>query len=188
MTDYTPAPAAAGNDDETIQLAANLYEHVRQLNYATVGPPSLTLPSTAYTILGNLSAATYGLDQLLDQINRFFLRELQAGRLGHDHGEDLTEILSRHGHALAKGRHHTHALCTALNEAHSAVNAVHSRPALERKSTSTTQGWVSDQDAGVAAAAEDFPALISDPTLIERPPTNERHSPIRARRTNTPEA
>lgn len=188
MTDYTPPPGAAGNDGETAQLAVNLYEHVRQLNYATAGPPSFTLPSTAYTILGNLSAATYGLDQLLDQINRFFLRELQAGRLGHDHGEDLTDILSSHGHALAKARHHTHVLCTALNEAHSAINAVHSRPASERKSASTTQSRACDQDAGVAAAAEDFPRSISDPTLIERPPTNVRHSPIRARRTNTPEA
>ncbi|MFG2248996.1 hypothetical protein [Spirillospora sp. NPDC048823] len=188
MTDYTPAPGAAGNDDETAQLAANLYEHVRQLNYATAGPPSLTLPSTAYTILGNLSAATYGLDQLLDQINRFFLRELQADRLGHDEGEDLTDVLSRHGQALANARHHAQALSTALNEAHGAINAVHSRPVLERGSASTPQHRASDQGAGVAAAAEDFPRPISDPALIARPPTSERHSPIRSYRTNTPEA
>jgi hypothetical protein len=188
MIDYTPAPSAAGNDDETVQLAANLYEHVRQLNYATAGPPSLTQPSTAYAILGNLSAATYGLDQALDQINRFFLRELQVGRLGHDHGEDLTDVLSCHGQALADARHHTQSLCTALNEAHAAINAVHSRPAPEREPAPTTQRWASDQDAGVAAAAEDFPRPIGDPTLIEWPPANERHSPIRSRRTNTPEA
>ncbi|TDC70570.1 hypothetical protein E1200_04865 [Actinomadura sp. GC306] len=187
MSDYTPAPAAAGNDDETVQLAANLYEHVRQLNYATAGPPSLTQPSTAYAILGNLSAATYGLNQALDQVNRFFLRELQAGRLGHDHGEDLTDVLSRHGQALADARHHTQALCTALNEAHAAINAVHSRPS-QRESAFTTQRWASDQDAGVAAAAEDFPRPISDFTFIERPPTSEQHSPIRFRHTNTPEA
>ncbi|TDE33655.1 hypothetical protein [Actinomadura sp. 6K520] len=76
--------SSAEDADGTVQLAANLHEHVRQLNYATAGPPSLTQPSTAYAILGNLSAAIYGLDQALDQINRFFLRELQAGRLGHD--------------------------------------------------------------------------------------------------------
>ncbi|WP_329097560.1 hypothetical protein OG979_19160 [Actinomadura citrea] len=42
MTNYTPGRAAASNDEETVQLAANLHEHVRQLNYATSGPPSLT--------------------------------------------------------------------------------------------------------------------------------------------------
>jgi hypothetical protein len=84
MTDETKAPPTARNDEETARLATDLYGHVRQLNYATASPPSLTLPGTAYTILGNLSAATYGLDQVLDQINRFFLRELQADRLGHD--------------------------------------------------------------------------------------------------------
>ncbi|TDD89517.1 hypothetical protein E1293_04725 [Actinomadura darangshiensis] len=188
MTDYSPVPAAARSDDETIQLAGNLYEHVRQLNYATAGPPSLTQPSTAYAILGNLSAATYGLDQSLNQINRFFLRELQADRLGHDHGEDLPDVLSRHGQALAEARCHTQALCTALNDAQSAINAVHSRPAPGRKADLTTPGKTGEQDAGVAAAADDFPRPISDQMLLEPPPTSERHALIRTRRPNIPEA
>ncbi|MFG2018283.1 hypothetical protein [Actinomadura geliboluensis] len=190
MTDYTPAPGAAGNDDETAQLAVNLYEHVRQLNYATAGPPSLTLPSTAYTVLGNLSAASYGLEQLLDQINRFFLRELQADRLGHDDGEDLTDVLSRHGQALADARRHTQALCATLSEAQSTINAVHSRPTRGREASPTRRrGTHKDDDAGVAAAANDFPRPITDPTLLAPPPAGERHSPIHfPRRTNLPEA
>jgi hypothetical protein len=189
MTDYTPASGAAGNDDETAQLAANLYEHVRQLNYATAGPPSLTLPSTAYTILGNLSAVTYGLDQLLDQINRFFLRELQADRLGHDHGEDLTDVLSRHGQALAEASRHAQALCATLSDAQSAINAVHCRPARGREASLTTRGETRKDDAGVAAAAHDFPRPITDPTLLAPPPASERHSPIHfPHRTNLPEA
>ncbi|MEU5995922.1 hypothetical protein [Actinomadura sp.] len=189
MTDYMPAPGAAGNDDETAQLAVNLYEHVRQLNYATAGPPSLTLPSTAYTVLGNLSAASYGLDQLLDQINRFFLRELQADRLGHDDGEDLTDVLSRHGQALADARRHTQALCATLSEAQSAINAVHSRPTRGREASPMTRGETHQDDAGVAAAANDFPRPITDPTLLAPPPAGERHNPIHfPRRTNLPEA
>ncbi|MEU8800787.1 hypothetical protein [Spirillospora sp. NPDC048819] len=187
MTDYTPAPDVAGNDDETVQLAANLYEHVRQLNYATAGPPSLTQPATAYAVLGNLSAATYGLDQALDQINRFLLRELQAGRLGHNHREDLTGVLSRRSQALAEARHYTQALCTALNEAQSAIKTVRSRPTRGRKADLTTPGETDEQDAGVAAAADDFPRPISDPPLIEPPPTSARHASIRTCRTNIPE-
>ena len=188
MTDETKAPPTARNDEDTTRLATNLYEHVRQLNYATAGPPSLTLPSTAYAILGNLSAATYGLDQLLNQINHFFLRELPAGRLGHDRGEDLIGVLSRHGLGLAEARRHGQALSAALYEAQSAINAVHCCSAQGREPDTTFHGKADERDAGVAAAAEDFPSLISDPPLIEPPPTSERPSPIRTRRTNTTEA
>lgn len=188
MTDYRRAPAAARNDDQTADLASNLYEHVRQLNYATAGPPSLTLPGTAYTILGNLSAATYGLDQVLDQINRFFLRELQADRLGHDQAEDLADVLSRHGQALSEARQHARALCAALSEAQSAINAVHTRITHGREAPPTTEGETQVDDAGVAAAANDFPRPITDPTLLAPPPIGGRSRFLRTRRPNTLEA
>jgi hypothetical protein len=188
MTDYTPAPATARNDDQTADLSSNLYEHVRQLNYATFGPPSLTLPGTAYTILGNLSAATYDLDQVLDQINRFFLRELQTDRLGHDQAEDLADVLNRHGQALAEARQHARALCAALSDAQSAINAVHSRATRERETPPTIEGKTRVDDAGVAAAANDFPRPITDPTLLASPPTGEQNRFVRSRRANTPEA
>ncbi|MFB4305058.1 hypothetical protein [Actinomadura sp. GTD37] len=188
MTDYRRAPAAARNDDQTADLASNLYEHVRQLNYAMAGPPSLTLPGTVYTILGNLSAATYGLDQVLDQINRFFLRELQADRLGHDQAEDLADVLGRHGQALAEARQHARALCAALSEAQSAINAIHSRASRVREAPPTIGGEAHVADAGVAAAANDFPRPITDPILLAPPPAGERNRFIRTRRANTPEA
>lgn len=188
MTDYRRAPAAARNDDQTADLASNLYEHLRQLNYATAGPPSLTLPGTAYTILGNLSAATYGLDQVLDQINRFFLRELQADRLGHDQAEDLADVLSRHGQALAEARQHARALCAALSDAQSAINAVHSRATRGREAPPLIEAKTHVDDAGVAAAANDFPRPITDPTLLAPPPTGAQNRFLRTRRANTPEA
>ncbi|GAA0245367.1 hypothetical protein GCM10009527_047560 [Actinomadura nitritigenes] len=188
MTDHRQAPATARNDDQTADLASNLYEHVRQLNDATTGPPSLTLPGTAYTILGNLSAATYGLDQLLDQINRFFLRELQADRLGHDQAEDLADVLSRHGQALAEARQHSRALCAALSDAQSTINAVHSRATHGREASPATDGRTRVDDVGVAAAANDFPRPITDPMLLAPPPAGERSRFIRIRPTNTPEA
>ncbi|MDL4818176.1 hypothetical protein [Actinomadura opuntiae] len=188
MTDHRQAPATARNDDQTADLASDLYEHVRQLNLATAGPPSLTLPGTAYTVLGNLSAATYGLDQVLDQINRFFLRELQAGRLGHDQGEDVADVLSRHGQALAEARQHARALCTALSDAQATINAVHSRTTHSRETSPTTDGRTRLDDVGVAAAANDFPRPITDPTLLAPPLTGERSRFIRTRRPNFPEA
>lgn len=188
MTDHRQLPATARNDDQTADLASNLYEHVRQLNLATAGPPSLTLPGTPYTILGNLSAATYGLDQVLDQINRFFLRELQADRLGHDQAEDLADVLSRHGQALAEARQHARALCAALSDAQSTISAVHSRTTHGRETFPTIAGKTHVDDAGVAAAANDFPRPIADPTLFAPPPTSERSRFLRTRRANTPEA
>ncbi|MEU4820481.1 hypothetical protein AB0H37_01280 [Actinomadura sp. NPDC023710] len=188
MTDETKAPPTARNDEETTRLATNLYEHVRQLNYATAGPPSLTLPGTAYTILGNLSAATYGLDQVLDQINRFFPRELQAARLGHDQAEDLADVLSRHGQALAESRQHARALCAALSEAQSAIHAVHSRVTRGREAPPTVEGKAHGGDAGVAAAANDFSRPITGPTLLAPPPASEQNRVVRIRRPNTPEA
>jgi hypothetical protein len=188
MTDHRQAPATARNDDQTADLASNLYEHVRQLNHAPAGPPSLTLPGTAYTVLGNLSATTYGLDQVLDQINRFFLRELQADRLGHDQAEDLADVLSRHGQALAEARQHARALCAALSDAQSTTNAVHFRTTHGRETFPTIEDETHVDDAGVTAAANDFPRSITDPTLLAPPPTGVRNRFIRTRRANTPEA
>ncbi|WP_339155832.1 hypothetical protein [Actinomadura luteofluorescens] len=184
MTDETKAPPAARNDEDTTRLAANLYEHVRQLNHASVGPPSLTLPATAYTILGNLSAAVYGLDQLLEQINRFFLRKLQAARLGHDQADDLADVLSRHGQPLAESRQHAR----ALSKAQSAIHAVHSRVTRGREAPPTVEGKAHGHDAGVAATANDFLRPITDPTLLAPPPAGEQNRFLRIRRPNTPEA
>lgn len=188
MSDETKAPSTARNDEGTTRLATNLYEHVRQLNHVTAGPPSLTLPGTAYTILGNLSAATYGLDQVLDQINRFFLRELQADRLGHDQAGDLADVLSRHGQALGEARQHTRALCAALRDAQSAINAVHLRVTRGCEAPPTVEGKAHGDDAGVAATVNDFPRAIPDPTPLAPPPADEPDRFVRIRHSNTPEA
>lgn len=58
MSNHPQGSTSPAHDDtSTEQLARDLYEHVRQLNYATSGPPGLTQPGTVYTVLGNLSAA-----------------------------------------------------------------------------------------------------------------------------------
>ncbi|SNT62334.1 hypothetical protein SAMN05443665_10713 [Actinomadura meyerae] len=181
-------PVGAPRDDqETIRLAAALPEGVRNLNHATVGPPGLTLPSTAYAILGNLGAATFGLDQLLDQLSRFFLRELQAGRLGHDHGQDITEVLNRHGQSLVDAQRHAQALCAVLTEAQAEINAVHSHPAPATRSTLTHDEAYEADRAGALLAAADFPIPITEPTLLAQPPDSGRPSLAQTRRSNSQE-
>ncbi|GGU96101.1 hypothetical protein GCM10010182_10850 [Actinomadura cremea] len=188
MANLTQGPLGPSRDDqETTRLAAAVPEHVQSLNHATAGPPGLTLPATAYAILGNLGAAAFGLDQLLDQLNRFFLRELQVGRLGHDHGEDITEVLSRHGQSLTEARHHAQALCTVLTEAQAEINAVHSHPAQPTNSIRARDKTYEDDRASASLAAEDFPVPITEATLLAQPP--DSGSPFRAqtRRSNSQE-
>jgi hypothetical protein len=189
MTGHTQHHRGASQDDQgTARLAAELSEHVRKLNHATAGPPGLTLPSTAYTLLGNLSAATYGLDQTLEQVNRFFLREEQAGRLGHDRGEDLNEVLHRHGQASAKARWHTQALCSVLNEAQVEINAVHGRLVATHEDQVRAYDDVRESaGADVAPAAADFPKVINDPTLLPPPLSGDRRSTRRSPRTSARE-
>ncbi|MCP9952325.1 hypothetical protein [Actinomadura madurae] len=179
---------APRDDQEAIRLAAALPEHVRNLNHATASTPGLALPSTAYAILGNLGAATFGLDQLLDQLGRFFLRELQAGRLGHDHGQDITEVLSRHGQSLADARRHAQALCAVLTEAQAEINAVHSHPAPSVSGTHAHDEAYDRDRAGASLAATDFPIPITDPTLLAQPPGSGRPSGAQPRRSNCQEA
>ncbi|WP_157430163.1 hypothetical protein [Actinomadura oligospora] len=79
------------NDDHTLELACELRERVRDLNYAASGPPGLTAPQTVYAVLGSLNEAAYGLDQLLEQMGEFLEQQLSAGRLAStsEDGPDL---------------------------------------------------------------------------------------------------
>jgi hypothetical protein len=155
------------NDEATEQLAQDLYEHVRQLNHAT-GGPGLTRPSTAYTVLGDLSAAAHGIDQTLTQLDRFLHRELAAGRLGHDQGADLTAAIHDCGQALARAQNDARALSKATGDAQNAINAVHGSlaPALGKASPShqtisEPKGQQPSRTAG-DLAAEGFPVPITD--------------------------
>jgi hypothetical protein len=91
-------------DRDTAAAALLAGEVVRFLNYATGShaPAGLTLPGTAYTVLGELALAVSRLGQLTAQVTGFLGRELAAGRLGHDHGADPALPVERaRGHLLA---------------------------------------------------------------------------------------
>ncbi|MCW2913823.1 MAG: hypothetical protein JWN52_1891 [Actinomycetia bacterium] len=168
MNDAQEHGGPARNDEATEQLARDLYEQVRHLNYATGGPPGLTRPSTAYTVLGNLSAAAHGIAQTLTQLDRFLHHELAAGRLGHDQGEDLNAAIHACGQALAGARNDARALSKTTGDAQNAINAVHGplSPAVGKASPSqlTSEPRAPKQPPRTAGdlAAESFPVPIAE--------------------------
>ncbi|MFI6498704.1 hypothetical protein [Nonomuraea typhae] len=84
---YRPSPGGPYHDDYTLRVADALSAAVRVLNHATLGSAGVTSPVTVHDVLGSLSAATAGLDQLLGQLAQA-LQHLQAsGRLGDLHGD-----------------------------------------------------------------------------------------------------
>ncbi|SEG52610.1 hypothetical protein SAMN04489712_10642 [Thermomonospora echinospora] len=154
------------DDDATAGLAQDLYEQVRQLNHATAGAPGLTRPSTAYTILGNLSASAYGLDQTFVQLGRFLRRELDGGRLGHDRGHHPAQAVQDACDALSEARDITTRLARSLGNAQSAINAVHGpvHPAA-------------------ALAGDDFPLSVSE--AVKAGPADDRSGPSPSPSTKT---
>ncbi|MGP4029801.1 hypothetical protein [Actinomadura sp. 3N407] len=120
--------AASEDDRATEQIVHDLRERVRDLNRATAGPPGLTMPATAYAVLGALASAAYGLDQTMRQLDEFLLREHREHRLGHDHGADLDEALDAFSRAILHARHLTSGLGEAAGQAQSAIKSVNGLP------------------------------------------------------------
>jgi hypothetical protein len=74
--------------DDTVALARAAAEAIRGLNHATRCDAGLGQPPAAYDVTGALSLAASRPGQLLTQITGYQDRSLQAGRPGHDLGED----------------------------------------------------------------------------------------------------
>lgn len=166
-------PRRARGDEDTEQLARELREQVRTLNYATAGPPGLTLPGTAYTILGCLQEAEYGLGQALQQLDQFLAHELAAGRLGHDSGQPADEAIDEARHALAKASGLAEGLSRALGTAQTAIAFIHAH---------TTDLAYTDNPSStiVRTAATDFPQPLTtalDAPKGDPPPHRPRPDP-----------
>jgi hypothetical protein len=74
--------------DDTVRLARITAEAIRGLNWLTGSETRLGQPSAAYNVIGALALAASRLQQALAQITSWLGQALQAGRLGHDLGED----------------------------------------------------------------------------------------------------
>jgi len=114
-------------DRDTAAAALLAGEVVRFLNYpaGSHAAAGLTLPGTAYTIVGQLALIISRLGQLTGQVTSFLDRELAAGRLGHDHGTDPALSVERaRGHLLAAAAAAA-ALDAALSAAQSDITYLH---------------------------------------------------------------
>jgi hypothetical protein len=168
------------NDHETPtnedieRLAGELHERVRALNQLTQGPPGLTEPTAAYTVLGNFAQTSFRLAQAAEQIDAFLTRELDVGRLGHDHGDDPVPAVTAAHDALGRATEQAADLGDSFRRAASALAPIQGLDADEGLSLdSHTAVNPKDQEAAqVRRAGEDFPNPIGD-VLPDAKPAND---------------
>src|SRR5690606_17321653 len=136
---------------------------VRTLNHLTQGPSGLSEPAAAYTVLGNLAQTAFRLVQTAEQIDVFLTRELDAGRLGHDRGDDPVPAVTAAHNALGRVTELAADLGDSFRRAASALAPIHAvddneDSTLERNSAvSPAMG----DEAQTGRAGEDFPKRIS---------------------------
>jgi exonuclease VII small subunit len=111
-------------DFETEQIAHELERAVRSLNRAVGEPGGFTRLATVHAVLDAVSAAASGLDQPLQQLERFLVRQHADGRLVHDHGANLDEALGAFSRAILHARHLGAGCGEAFNQARSAIDHV----------------------------------------------------------------
>jgi hypothetical protein len=115
--------------DDTVALARVAAEAVRGLNHATRCDAGPGQPPAAYDVTGALSLAASRLGQLLTQITGYLDRSLQAGRLGHDLGEDPAPDINGAGVFLGHARLSAAALAGDLSQAQEQLAYVNGCPA-----------------------------------------------------------
>ncbi|GLZ16375.1 hypothetical protein Acsp04_66100 [Actinomadura sp. NBRC 104425] len=155
-------------DKDTERFAAELNERVRILNGLTEGAPGLTQPETAYTVLGNLAQTAFRLSQTAEHLDAFLDRELNAGRLEHDHGDDPEPSVLKAHDALAQATEQSMDLGEAFRRAQGALAAIHAREGdTDLSLRNATKPAVSQAESVEGAAepepaAKDFPKPIGD--------------------------
>lgn len=109
-------PSGPHDDDYTRHVANALSESVRVLNHAT-REGGVTTPNTVYDVLGDLSAAASGLDQLLQQLGQRLASMHTAGQVAHDNRPPEVAVLQARL-ALTEGRSLARALGERIDRAH----------------------------------------------------------------------
>ena len=115
--------------DDSVALARTAAEVIRGLNWTTNCDAGLDQPSAAYDVIGALSLAASRLGQLLTQITGYLDRSLQAGRLGHDRGEDPALDVEGAVIFLGDARLSADALAGDLGAAQQQLALINGRPA-----------------------------------------------------------
>ncbi|MFD1547105.1 hypothetical protein ACFSJ0_59410 [Nonomuraea guangzhouensis] len=118
------SPDGPHNDDYTCQVAAASSEAVRVLNHATLFHAGVTHPSTVNDVLGAISRATAGLDQLLRQLGEALRRMQASTQLGDDRGNPV-ERVDRALSELKAARAAARTLAARLERAFNATAGLH---------------------------------------------------------------
>jgi hypothetical protein len=110
----------------TVQIAWQVAEAVRVLNYATGShaPAGLTAPATAYDVLGAMRTTALRMPQLFEQLAQFLEQQLEAGRL-EDHVRHPAYAVESAVDALNDARSLTQTLEPALMRAQAAINGLY---------------------------------------------------------------
>lgn len=150
-------------DEDIERLAGELHERVRALNHLTQDP-GLSEMAAAYTVLGNLAQTSFRLGQTAEQIDAFLTRELDAGRLGHDRGDDPAPAVTAAHDALGRVIEQSADLGESFRRAAGAVAPIH---ALDADDESPSEQQVAanmaeGEDAQTGNASEDFPRAIGE--------------------------
>ncbi|MFI0486771.1 hypothetical protein [Actinomadura sp. 9N215] len=150
-------------DEDIARLAGELHERVRALNHLTQDP-GLSEPAAAYTVLGNLAQTSFRLGRTAEQIDMFLTRELDAGRLGHSHGDDPVPAVAAAHDALGRVAEQAADLGESFRRAAGALAPIQAwdagkePPSEQQAATKLAEG----ENAQKGQASEDFPKAIGD--------------------------
>jgi len=114
--------------DDTLLLARTAAEAIRGLNWLTGCEAGLGQPSAAYDVIGALAQAASRLHQALAQITGWLDRALEAGRPGHDLGEDPAAAIDAAGIFLGDAGLSAAALAGDLDAAQQQLALINGRP------------------------------------------------------------
>ena len=101
------------------QLARAVAEHVRALNHATLpGRSAYRWPADVDAVIASLQIAIGRLTQTLVQASEWLGNELDAGRIGHDQGDDPELVVHAAQRWLSAAFSEACELSTALDVVH----------------------------------------------------------------------
>jgi hypothetical protein len=119
--------------DDTVRLARTAAEAIRGLNWLTGCQAGLGQPSAAYDVIGALALAASRLPQALAQITGWLDQALEAGRLGHDLGEDPAPATGAAGIFISDARMSAAALADDLSQAQQHLALINGRPRTRKE-------------------------------------------------------
>jgi hypothetical protein len=114
------------SDDYTRRVANGISEAVRVLNYATrLGECGITYPATVGDVLGSLSTATYGTQQLLTQLIDALEDQRSSGDLRATQPHDVHTTVMAAAVAITRAREAATTVAEALRSAQNATAALY---------------------------------------------------------------